>query len=105
MSKGEAFDVLGIDGTADYRTVRKAYRTLMAKFHPDSNKAPDAVENYKRVQVAYGIIGASSMMTGLSWFESLGGSDRKFKGPAEIHITDVERPDDIRKYVSSGHNY
>merc|ERR1712151_1011763 len=102
MSSKEALDVLGIDGTADSAIVRSAYRRLLAAFHPDRNDAVDATENYIRVQTAYNIIGASSTITGLSWYESLGGSDRMFTGPINMSTVDATRPDDIREHVSRG---
>ena len=33
--------------------MRTAYRKLVLKAHPDKNKAPDAEENFKKIQDAY----------------------------------------------------
>lgn len=59
-SKRDYYEVLGIDKSADQDTIKKAYRTLAKKYHPDINKAPDAVEKFKEVQEAYEILSDES---------------------------------------------
>ncbi len=51
------YDVLGVarDATAD--TIRKAYKNLARKYHPDRNKAPEADAQFKEVNAANDIIG------------------------------------------------
>ena len=49
--KRDYYEVLGIDKSADQDTIKKAYRTLAKKYHPDINKSPDAVEKFKEVEV------------------------------------------------------
>ena len=43
-NKRDYYEVLGIEKNADQDTIKKAYRTLAKKYHPDINKSPDAVE-------------------------------------------------------------
>ena len=47
------FEVLGLKSHATWKEVRTAYRKLVLKAHPDKNKAPDAEENFKKIQDAY----------------------------------------------------
>ena len=35
--KRDYYDVLGIDRNADEKTIKKAYRKLAKKYHPDTN--------------------------------------------------------------------
>jgi DnaJ-domain-containing protein 1 len=45
--------VLGLHATATDEEIKKAYRKLAMKWHPDRNKAPNAEENFKRIKSAY----------------------------------------------------
>ena len=59
-NKRDYYEVLGVDKSADQDTIKKAYRTLAKKYHPDINKAPEAVEKFKEVQEAYEILSDES---------------------------------------------
>ena len=59
-NKRDYYEVLGVDKSADQDTIKKAYRTLAKKYHPDINKAPDAVDKFKEVQEAYEILSDES---------------------------------------------
>ena len=54
--KRDYYEVLGIDKSADATTIKRAYRKLAKKYHPDVNKAPDAEEKFKEVQEAYDVL-------------------------------------------------
>ena len=59
-NKRDYYEVLGIDKSADQDTIKKAYRSLAKKYHPDINKDPDAVEKFKEVQEAYEVLSDDS---------------------------------------------
>ena len=47
-AKRDYYDVLGIDRTADKNTIKKAYRKLAKRYHPDTNKDnPQAEEKFQ----------------------------------------------------------
>ncbi|GAB2266652.1 hypothetical protein Dimus_001646 [Dionaea muscipula] len=47
------YAVLGVEKTCSVEEVRKAYRRLSLKVHPDKNKAPGAEEAFKKVSKAF----------------------------------------------------
>jgi DnaJ-class molecular chaperone len=46
------YEVLGVPRTADAKKVKRAYRKLAHKWHPDRNKSPEASERFKEVTEA-----------------------------------------------------
>lgn len=58
--KRDYYEVLGVDKGADEATIKKAYRTLAKKYHPDMN--PDNAEaeaKFKEVNEAYDVLSDS----------------------------------------------
>ena len=53
MRIAEACRELGVSPDADADTVRRAFRTLAQRLHPDVNHAPDAATRFARVRQAY----------------------------------------------------
>lgn len=58
MSKIEEnyYDILGVSKGASPDEIKKSYRKLAAKYHPDRNKSSDAEANFKRVSKAYEVL-------------------------------------------------
>lgn len=57
MSKRDYYEILGVSKTADAAEIKKAYRKVALKFHPDRN--PDdkqAEENFKEAAEAYEVL-------------------------------------------------
>ena len=52
MQYKDYYKILGVERNADQDTIRKAYRRLAAKYHPDRNKEKDAEERFKEVNEA-----------------------------------------------------
>lgn len=57
MNNTEFYDRLGVSKDASQDEIKKAYRKMSKKYHPDINKEPGAEEKYKEVQEAYEILG------------------------------------------------
>lgn len=51
------YEMLGVARNASQDEVRKAYRRLARKFHPDVNKSPDAENKFKEIAEAYEVLG------------------------------------------------
>ncbi|MDF3126870.1 molecular chaperone DnaJ [Rheinheimera sp. 1928-s] len=57
MSKRDYYEVLGVEKGADDKEIKKAYKRLAMKFHPDRTQGDKAMEEkFKEVQEAYEIL-------------------------------------------------
>ena len=60
MSKRDFYDILGVNRDANEDEIKKAYRKLAMKYHPDRNPDnPKAEEHFKEVKEAYEILSDS----------------------------------------------
>ncbi len=56
-AKRDYYEVLGVDKNADENTIKKAYRKLAKKYHPDTNGGnASAEQRFKEVTEAYGVL-------------------------------------------------
>ena len=51
------YDLLGVNRDADSDTLKRAYRNLARKYHPDINKEPGAEDRFKEIGKAYEVLG------------------------------------------------
>jgi molecular chaperone DnaJ len=57
MSKRDYYEVLGVSKSADDKEIKKAYRRVAMKYHPDRNPDdPDADEKFKEATEAYDVL-------------------------------------------------
>jgi curved DNA-binding protein len=53
------YKTLGLEKSASAEDIKKAYRNLAKKHHPDSNKSPDAEKKFKEISEAYSVLSDS----------------------------------------------
>ncbi|MDF7675710.1 DnaJ C-terminal domain-containing protein [Neisseriaceae bacterium ESL0693] len=53
MAERNYYEVLGVDPKASAADIKKAYRKLVRKYHPDVSKDPDAVAKTSEINIAY----------------------------------------------------
>jgi len=57
MSAKTHYDTLGIDKNASSSDIKKAYRTLSLKYHPDRNPDENAKSKFQEINAAYEVLG------------------------------------------------
>ena len=51
------YDVLGVGKSATKEEIKKSYKKLAKKYHPDLNKEDDASEKFKEINEAAAVLG------------------------------------------------
>lgn len=116
------YEVLGVSRGADQDEVKRAYRRLARKYHPDVNKDPGAEDTFKEINRAYevlsepeirarydrfgeaGVGGAAAGGAGFQDFSDMGGFADIFEsffsgfsgGPTQAKRRGPARGDDLR---------
>lgn len=90
MSKRDYYEVLGLDKNASQDEIKKAYRKLARKYHPDVSKEPDAAQKFKEVKEAYETLTDPNKKAQYDQFghagpnQSFGGGGADFGGFSDI---------------------
>jgi curved DNA-binding protein CbpA len=50
------YELLEVSPTADLRTITRAWKKQLQRWHPDRNSSPNALERSKRINVAYDVL-------------------------------------------------
>ena len=86
MAKRDYYEVLGVDKSANKDEIKKAYRKLALKYHPDKNKDnKGAEEKFKEASEAYHVLSDDKRKTnydqfGHAAFVGTGGGGQCFGG-------------------------
>lgn len=56
MADEDYYSLLGVSKNASLDEIKRAYRQLAMKWHPDRNKDPGAEEHFKRINEAYAVL-------------------------------------------------
>ena len=73
MAKRDYYEVLGVDRSASEADMKKAFRRLAMKYHPDRNKEdPDAEQRFKEAKEAYEVLADSQKRSAYDQFGHAG---------------------------------
>lgn len=85
MEFRDYYTTLGVTKTASQEEIKKAYRSLAKKYHPDSNKGADAEKKFKEISEAYTVLSDPEKrkkydLLGSNWnkHRQTGGSENDF---------------------------
>lgn len=57
IGKRDYYEILGVERTADEKSLKRAYRKLVKKYHPDTNPGePGAERKFKEITEAYNVL-------------------------------------------------
>ncbi|RLF27477.1 MAG: molecular chaperone DnaJ [Thermoplasmata archaeon] len=56
MTKRDYYEILGVPRNATKEEIKRAYRRLALKYHPDKNPGKDAEEKFKEISEAYAVL-------------------------------------------------
>lgn len=76
MDYKDYYQILGVDRDASEKEIKRAYRMLAQKYHPDKNPDPQAEEHFKEINEAYEVLGDS---TKRKKYDQLGSSYRQWE--------------------------
>jgi DnaJ-class molecular chaperone len=80
MAKRDYYEVLGVARGASEVEIKKAYRALARKLHPDVNKGADANKRFAEVQEAYDVLSDAAKRRQYDQFGSAGGDGARGSG-------------------------
>ena len=77
MNSQQAYKVLELEPGAAYETIRRQYKMLALKYHPDKNKADGAADKYREIKEAHDVLCSSEARptedpTCRGWFTKYG---------------------------------
>jgi len=80
MNSQLAYKILELEPGAEYEKIRRQYKMLALKYHPDKNKADDAADKYREIKEAHDVLCISKAdhadgptdPTGKGWFSKYG---------------------------------
>lgn len=99
--KRDYYEVLGVERTADENVIKRAYRKLAKKYHPDTNKGnPEAEEKFKEATEAYAVLSDPEKR---KQYDQFGFGQPTQNGHyQEFHFDDADMDDILKQFFGGG---
>src|SRR3990172_12997044 len=99
MEYKDYYKILGVDRSADDKTIKQAYRRLARKHHPDVSKAKGSADRFKGINEAYEVLSDPEKR---QRYDSLGPDWQRFAqagsgpfGGFRVHFEGAADPGDL----------
>jgi len=96
------YKILGVAKDADQEEIKRAYRKLARKYHPDVNKSPEAELRFKEIGEAYEVLKDKEKRAAYDQFGSNWKNGQDFTPPPGWEFRDFTGS---RRYSSGAHNF
>jgi len=81
MEFKDYYDILGVKPDADKADIKKAYRKLARKYHPDVSKEKDSEKQFKEVSEAWEVLGSDERRAEYDQLRKYGSKGESFTPP------------------------
>jgi molecular chaperone DnaJ len=99
---GDYYEILGVSRDTDKEEIKRAYRRLARKFHPDVNKEAGAEERFKEINRAYEVLSDPEVKARYDRFGEAGVGGAAAAGPGFQDFSDMGGFADIFESFFSG---
>ena len=80
------YNLLGLERHSSEEEIKKAYRKLALKYHPDKNKQPGAEERFKEIAEAYEVLSDRDKRAAFDRYGDSPGGPSRFCSDLDIYL-------------------